>query len=79
VLISDVGVLYSESDDLTRRDIFIKVRFGKKDIGRKIIALVIGGTGAKQDVRMLGAIRFLDRDFPRVIIPSNEGCTQEAS
>jgi hypothetical protein len=47
VLVSNVGVLHPESDYLPRRDIFIKVRFGKKNIGRKIITLVMGGAGAK--------------------------------
>jgi hypothetical protein len=79
VLVSNVGVLHPESDDLSRRDIFIKVRLGKKNIGRKIITFVIGGAGSKQDVRMLGSIRLLDRDLPWVIIPCNEGCIEEAS
>jgi hypothetical protein len=77
VLVSNVGVLYPESDDLSRRDIFIKVRFRKKNIGRKIITLVIGGAGAKQNVRMLGAIRLLDGDFPWIIIPTQQGYAQQ--
>ena len=51
----------------------------KKNTGRKIIAFVIGGTGAKQDVCLLCTIGLLDGDFPWVIISSNEGCTEEVS